>query len=308
LDHASNLVMTNVDPGPAVVDVRVYGPHGEISTIGTRGITVGPGRRHTLNLADVAPQTKDMAVSVQASRGRVVAAVADKYRSSPGSAPGEEWLPPQPAPTKVVRLAGLPSGGGPRSLLIANPSKLEALVSVQIVGRSGTFAPAGLGDLQVPPGTILKTDLSGVVGKDPAAVRLQSRVPITASIRSVSGGDSAMAGAVQPLTGPAAVPVVPGAKNKLELTAGDVAAQARLTSYDAKGHKMQSTRLTIKSKSTVTWTPKKKASYVVVKPRGGTGRGAPSGALSIEGRGTSEVPLSMLPIRLQTPRVQPSAG
>ena len=68
IDHLSDLVMTNVDPGPAVVDIRVLGADGEIETIGTRGVTIAPGDTTRVALADVAPQNDDVVVWVQASR------------------------------------------------------------------------------------------------------------------------------------------------------------------------------------------------------------------------------------------------
>jgi hypothetical protein len=305
LDHTSRLVMTNVDPGPAVVDVSVYGPNGPISTLATRGIIIGPGRQQTLNLTDIAPQTSDMAIGIHASRGRLVAAMADRFAASPAASPGEDWIPPQATPSRVVRLAGMPAHAAKRDLLISNPSSLQALVSIQIVGKNGTFAPSGLGDLQVPPGTVLKTDVSKALGSEPSSLRLESRVPITASLRSTEGTDASYAGAVQPLEGPAAAPVVPGSTSTLVLSAGSIAGEATVAAYDSQGHQVSSTSLTIKAKTTVTWKPKKKAAYVVVTPRGGHGHGSVYGAMTFGGGGLSEVPLETLPVREQTPVVEP---
>jgi Family of unknown function (DUF5719) len=302
LGHTSTLVMANVDPGPAVVDVRVFGPDGKVDTIGTLGITIAPGTRQTLNLADVAPQTDEMALQVQASRGRVVAAVADTFAPRVGTPTGSEWVPDQTAPSRVVRLAGLPQKATSRTLLIGNPSDLEAIVEVQVSGRSGTFTPVGLGEIRVGPGAVESTDLTKAVGDEPVAVLLRSGLPVTATVRSTTPFDSSYAAPVVPLVGRSAAPVVPGADNTVQLTAGDHEASAMVRAYDARGHELAAEQLVIKAKTTSTWVPGKAAAYVVVTP----GNGSVSGAVSLSGAGVSQIPLVPLPIRFQRPTVLPA--
>lgn len=304
LDHTSTLVMTNADPGPAVVDVRIYGPDGPVDTIGTRGITVAPGTSQTLNLAGVAPQTDEMAVHIQASRGRIVAAVADEFALRAGAASGSEWLPDQTLASRVVRLAGLPQKATSRTLLIANPSDLEAIVEVQVAGGSGAFTPSGLGEIQVAPGTVSSTDLTSAVGDEAVAVRLRSRVPVTATVRSTRSGDTTYAAPVVPLVGPAAAPVIRGTDSTVELTAGELEARAAVRSYDADGRYVDGQQLLIRPRTTSTWSPSKRAAYVVVTPE----KGSIYGAVSLTGPGLSQVPLLASPIRFQRPKVFPASG
>ncbi|MGZ4490212.1 MAG: DUF5719 family protein [Nocardioidaceae bacterium] len=304
LDHSSTLVMTNVDPGPAVVDLKVLGPHGPVSTVGTRGITIAPGSRKTVPLAGVAPQTGDAAVEVHASRGRVVAAMSDSFAPRAGANPGAEWLPDQTLPSRVVRLAGLPAKADQRTLLVSNPSSLEAIVGVQVQGANGGFTPAGLDAIQVAPGTVQSVDVTKAVGNEATAVRLHSQVPVTASVRSTTAADSTYAAPVLPLAGPAAAPLVQGAAGTVQVTAGELPAQVRFASYTAGGHRLDGGTKTIRPKTTVTWTPAKRAAYVVVTPV----KGAVYGALSLSGAGVSEVPLTTLPIRFQEPPVLPATS
>ena len=75
-----------------------------------------------------------------------------------------------------------------RTLLVANPSTLEAAVDVGVSGASGTFTPTGLAPVTVAPGTIKSVDVSRVVpAGEPSGIRLRSRVPVVASLRSATG-------------------------------------------------------------------------------------------------------------------------
>ena len=188
LDHSSTLLLANLDPGPAVVDLRVLGPDGELRGAGTRGIVVAPHSRKRVDLTGVAPQVDDLALDVHASRGRVVAAVDDSLRSSPTASEGLEWLAATDRPARRLHLAGVPGTAGGRTLLVANPSTLEAAVDVGVSGPSGTFAPAGLGPVTVAPGTIESVDVSRAVPAGEASgIRLRSRVPVVAALRSTAG-------------------------------------------------------------------------------------------------------------------------
>jgi len=208
LDHSSELVLSNLDPGPAVMDIRVFGPDGEIETIGTRGITVPPEEQTTVALTDVAPQGNDLAVSVVSSRGRLVAAVSDTFAPGFVASPGDEWIPAQVSPSRMMRLAGLPGKADGHTLVLANPSDLEALVDVGVSGETGSFTPTEGAQVGVPPGSVVSTDLTKTIGGRASAVTLRSTVPVTATVRSVVGAASAYAGSVHWLTGPAIAPVV----------------------------------------------------------------------------------------------------
>lgn len=303
LDHTSELVLSNVDPGPAVVDVRMFGPDGEVETLGTRGITIPPAGSTTLDLTDVAPQTEELAVSVVASRGRVVAAVSDSFAPGIGAATGVEWIPAQRSAGRIVHLPGLPARADDHTLVLANPSGLETLVDVEVSGETGSFAPAEDAQVRVPPGAVVTTDLSGTVGRDASAVTLRSRVPVTATVRSEVDGDTSYAGGVRWLTGPAVAPVLRGTTTKVQLSAGERAATATATGYDESGKNVGSTTLDIPAGATATWSPRKKAAYVMVTP----GEGRILGAVTYAGSGgSSQVSLEPLVLRVERPVVSPA--
>jgi hypothetical protein len=302
LDHTSTLVLANADPGPAVVDVRLFGPDGEIDALGTRGITIGPGSQRVVDLTDVAPQSDEVAVHVEASRGRVVAAVADSFATQPGAVPGQGWLPAAERPSRVLRLGGTVGRADERTLVVANPSDLEALVELEVAGPSGRFVPSDLKSVRVAPGTVEVADISDVVGSDPEALQLRSRVPVVASLRSTRGGDVAYSGAVQPLRAPAAAPVADTGRTTVLLSGGRLPGRAQVTAYDEKGRRVGREQVQVPVGATVESTPKHGAAYVVVEVR----EGAVTGAVTYPGGALTAVPLVGLPLRLRVPAVEPA--
>jgi hypothetical protein len=302
LDHTSELVLSNVDPGPAVVDVRVLGPEGQVDTPGTRGITIAPASRTTIPLADVAPQGEALAVHVVASQGRVVAALSDTFAPQIGVDPGAEWLPAAEQATRTVRLAGLPVGADTHTLVVANPTALEALVEVEISGRSGSFTPTENGQIRVPPETVVDVDITDAIGADASAVTLRSSTPVTATVRSWAGGDSTYAAPVLPLTGPSAAPTAQGGRSTVQLTADGEAATADVVAFDAAGDPVTRTTERLAPGTTASWTVPEDAAYVVVTPLRGRVHGAVAYA---SGAGVSQVPLRPLAVRLVRPAVRP---
>lgn len=303
LDHSSTLLLTNVDPGPAVVDLRVLGPSGEVKTVGTTGITLPPESEKRIDLADIAPETDELSLEVHASRGRVAASVIDSLRSSASALPGQEWLSGTDRPSRTVRLGGLPARTGAATLSIANPSELEAVVDVRVAGRSGTFAPAGLDPVTVPPGGLEQVDLQRTLPSgEPVSLVLRSRVPVVASVRFGDSADHAYGSPVVPLTGPAAAPVVARADASVQLTAGANPATADVAAVDDTGRVTGRTTLSIPATATRAWSPPGSAAYVTVTPR----RGTVSGAVAYSGAGLAVVPLNSLPIRVERPAVRPA--
>ncbi len=304
LDHTSQLVLTNVDEGPAVVDLRVLGPGGVVPTVGTRGLTIGPGQTTTLALAELAPQTDELAVGVEASRGRVVAALSDAYAPAPAAPPGHEWLDGRARPSRVVRLAGLPAHADRRTLLVANPSTREAVLDVRVKGQDGSYVPTGIGQQRVPPGAVRTIDLGHDIGaRTAAAVMVRSQVRVLATVRSLVGGDTADAAAAQVLTGPAAAPVLGTGTSTVQLTAGALAAKVEVTAYGAHGRQAAATQVNVPASSTTSWAPPRRtAAYVVVTPLSGR----VSGAVVYRGAGVSTAPLVPLSLRYLQPAVVPA--
>ncbi len=305
LDHASDLLLSNVDVGPAVVDLDVLGSNGRPQTVGTSGIMLAPGESKRIPLTDVAPQTDEIALGVHATRGRVVADVADAFAPRAGAPQGREWLQGAPSPSRLVRLAGLPPTSAPRTLLIANPSDQEAVVTIRVDGANGRFVPTGLEDQTVPPGSVQSVPLDQGIGQHEAvALEVRSQVRVLATVRSVVGSDTTYAAPVAPLAGPAAVPTAPDVTSTLQLTAGELAAKASVAAYDAQGRRVAQKQLSLSPGSTTSWAAPAEAAYVLVTPT----TGSVFGAMVYQGKGVSEAPLRPLPVRVVEPHVTPGIG
>jgi Family of unknown function (DUF5719) len=308
LDHTSTLQLTNLDPDPAVVDLRVLGPDGDVDTAAARGVVLPPGSRRSLALAGVAPGADDLALGVHATRGRVVASVTDAVRTRSGAPAGREWLPGVERGSRTLWLAGVPAAGNlrtgvARTLLVANPSELEAVVDVAVSDTSGTFTPTGVHDLAVAPGALARVDLTRALGDEPVAVRLRSGVPVLASLRCTQAGDESYAVPATALTGPAAAPVVPGVDATVELTAGTgAAARAEVAAYGAGGRRLGGAIVAVPVGGTTSWHAPPRAAYLVVTP---ASRGAVQGAVAYVGGGVAATPLVDLPLREQRVPVAP---
>ena len=303
LDHTSELVLTNLDPGPAVVDVDVFGPDGPVDTIGTRGVTVAPGETTTVSLADVAPQSPELMVNVEASRGRVAVAASDRYAVGPAAPVGFAWVGDATRPSRRVRLAGVPADPSTATLVVGNPGDSEALVSVEVAGKGGSFTPTGLEDLSVAPGTVETLDLAELLPKgEPVALRVRAQVPVLASMRAATRNDVTYADMATPLTGPAVAPVVSGGRTTLQLTAGAEPAEAEVEGFDRRGKSTGRDEVTVDATATVIWRPSRATAYVVVRPVEGALFGA---AVHDRGAGLASSVLTPVPIRVRLPEVVP---
>lgn len=303
LDHSSELVLTNLDPGPAVVDVNVFGPDGPVDTVGTRGITVAPGETTTVSLADVAPQSPELMVNVEASRGRVAVAASDRYAAGPAAPVGFAWVGDATRPSRRIRLAGVPADTPTATLVVGNPGDSEALVSVEVAGKSGSFTPTGLDDLSVAPGTVETLDLADLLPKgEPVALRVRAQVPVLASMRAATRNDVTYADMASPLAGPAVAPVVPDSRTTLQLTAGTEPARAEVEGFDRRGKSTGRKEVSVDATATTTWRPSGRTAYVVVTPVEGALFGA---AVHDRGAGLASSVLTPVPIRVRLPEVQP---
>ena len=208
-NHGSVLELTNPDRGTAIADVTVLGRAGVVDAPRLRGISVPGGQSVRLPLSSTIPTTGDLALQVVAARGRVGATVLDTV-DLVGRAPAtSDWLAPQLEPATESTLLGLAPGSGTRWLVVANPGDDEARVSVKIVARQSEFAPEGVEDLQVAPHSTgrmaISSAVSSALSDGGLGVALTASVPVTATLRSVVGGDVSHAVPGERFSEPAAV-------------------------------------------------------------------------------------------------------
>jgi len=320
--HVGRLLLTNPDPGPAAVDIDLFGPDGQVPVAGGRALSLAPRSSRVVALSSLAVQEPELAVHVQATQGEVVAVVHDRWVE--GVAPtGNEWLGPVAPPAGLVVVPGLPmcgaaTGGSaqprsscgqtPRTLVVANPGALTALVRVEVLGPRGPFVPSGLETLRVPPASVVRADVTAVARGEPAGIRLSSDQDITAAVRIADGSpraDTAVVPASSPLAGPAAAPWPTDLQASLLLSsAARTAAAARISVYAADRARLLTDTIAVAGGSTQQWTlprlrpaERRAVAYVVLEPTSGTvtaaavyrakpvglaGLGLPSLAVSVE--------------------------
>jgi hypothetical protein len=203
--------LTNPEAAPAVVDVTLLGPDGPLDAPAGRGIAVDAGAQEVALLDALAPGTTVFAIHVHARTGRIAAAVRDQEID--GLTPrGADWLPAAAPPARRQLVGGVVAGEGERVLQVAAPGESDAIVKVQLVTDTGSFAPAGLDVIEVKAGSVATVDLAPYAGTDPVAVSLDSDVPVTAGLLARTQGstpdaltDIAYTAAGRPLT-----PATPG--------------------------------------------------------------------------------------------------
>ncbi len=333
--HRSRLVIFNPRPGPAVVDVSVYGNQGAVSGAGLRGVSVKSGERRVLELADVSPTDGNLAVHVQVSRGLVVAAVEDQTLDvlDPKAEPAAEYLPDQHAPATHLVLNGLPppsavdtalqvpnlpqalrDGAG---LVLANPGGTAAVVQVRFSDVNGTRLPRGLDKQTVPPRSVITVPLAKRLRKPGTAIVVDADQPITGGYVVPGVTDLVHAAPGLRWRGPAAASLPIDAKQTLVLTADDGSpadgsgsnaarekpAKVTVVQLGERGARLKSEQMSIPARSTVPVKLTPGVASVEV-----TAAGDVAGSVLVERGSTfSAVPLAPVLSALRVPVVRPGA-
>lgn len=218
------LVLSNPTDVPAVVDLDLWDENGPIDAPATKDIGV-PARSQQLLLLDaLAPESVSVGVHVQATQGRVSAAL--EVRESDGEdGQGMSYIPAAAAPAERVVIPGVPSHGE-RVLRVLAPGDVDAIVSFRALGPEGAYTPAGLEVSTITAGSTVDIPLDAL-GATAGGLLLESDHPITAAVRVVdrpSEGDPDVAFTA------AAAPLAAESAALLGRTSGGVASALHLTS------------------------------------------------------------------------------
>jgi hypothetical protein len=281
LGRHGRVYLTNTDDADAQVELRLYDESGPVDADRPHSLTVDAGTQAVVELDQLAPTSKRLAVAVVSTRGRVVAALRDDALD--GETPvGVDWIPSAVPPGRDLVIPGVAPGRGERVLSIVAPGDSTASVDLSVLAAEGSFQPAELGRIDVKPGTVAEVRLDGATRQEAAAVRLTSDVPVTATMRNQLGPstgvrDVAYTAATRSLSGPAVVPVTLGGPDHSATlvlsTPGTRAVRASAELSDPEGRPLGSEKVVVKPGSTVAVTlkPTKKADrYVVmVQPEDG---------------------------------------
>jgi len=248
--HDTVLAVTNPRIGQADIDIDVHGPNGPVTSPGLHGITVPAGTTRLVDLAKVAPAVGDLAVNVVATRGLVAISAADRFAPGFVGKAVQEWLPGQSLPATAVTMAGFPARPDKATLIVVNPRRVQAIVSVEVVGAGGTFVPKDNPTLTVPPGSVATMSLASVFDGGPVAIRVTSAQPVTAAVRTVTGGDVAFATGAAPVQGTTAL-AVPAGAGQLVLSSTGRRTSVTVGAFSATGKQLLDQAVAVAKASSV---------------------------------------------------------
>ena len=268
--------MTNADSGACSLNLSLFGAKEKLSAVGLKGISLGPYSTKVLDLAQFAPQQGNLALSVTTTQGRVYAAVKDRWTS--GLMPtGVDW-PTATAPSTDLVVPAILKGSETNRLVIANPGGSHALVSVELLGKSGPFVPKGLASLQLDPGQTITRDVTKLAGHDAASVHLASDQPVLGAVVTRLNGpdqDSSVLGGVAPLAGPASVPLTGAGVRLLLASASSQGASATVSVMTRHGTQLVDSKVSLEAGTTTQWElphltkhQRARAAYLVIQPTG----------------------------------------
>jgi len=302
--HNSVLELTNPDAGTAVADVTVLARTGEVTADDLRGVTIPGNDSIRLDLSNAVPRRSELALRVVVSRGRLAPTLLDEIPKLGAQPLTQDWLAPQPEPVRRSVLLGLPAGGGTHSLAVSNPGEDEVRASVKILTADAAFAPEGLDEVRVPPGTVQTLDLSRqlrkAVQEDAIGVEVTSTEPVTAGIRSVVDGDLSLAAPVVRGGTPMSLVVPPGRASVLLADAAEVGV-VTISSWNDAGKALKEKRLEVKPGTGGQVDLPAGAALVTLTPR----RTSVHAALLATGSGATVVPFHEPVTEALIPDVRP---
>ena len=268
--HDAVLELVNPDEGPAVADVTVYGRGGPINVADLRGVTVRGHDSMRLQLGEAMPRRSELALRVVVSRGRLSTSLLDQIPELGARPLTQDWLPGQAAPTTRAVLLGLPRGEGTDVLAVANPGESEARVGVKILTTDSAFAPQGVDEIRVPPGSVRTVTLTSAVRKavqDGAiGIEVTANAPVTSTLRTVVGDDLSHAAPVESSGRPTTVLVPAGTASVLLGDAAGVGT-ASVEAWTADGRALEAQEVELKPGQGAVVDLPRGAALVRVTPR-----------------------------------------
>jgi hypothetical protein len=197
--RTSLVLLNNPSTVVASVNLTVYGENGQVDAPGSTGILVQPGTQRIVSLAGLAPNLISPVVRVQATGGRIAAALQQSVIRGlqPGGAelsgPTTRAATAQVIPGLVVATPlgeasvdeGAVSEDTP-SIRVLVPGGTAATVSVGVQSEDGASTGTSL-EVQIQPGVATEIPLSGVAPGN-YTVNLASDQPLVAAARTTVNG------------------------------------------------------------------------------------------------------------------------
>lgn len=185
--HAT-ITLVNPDVASARIDLRLYGPDGQLPDPEALQQISVPGRgSRVVDLDDLAAGESALAAEVEVTSGRV-GAFASQRADEGETTGGVDSLGSAAGPAGTVVIPGL----GPRintaTLSVFPAGQDGGTATIEILEKNGAIRPAGHDTVQLTPGQVSEVDLTGTFEAQAAAVRVSADVDVTAGLRLASAG------------------------------------------------------------------------------------------------------------------------
>jgi len=303
--HDSFVVLVNPNPGPAVADLTLLSDTGPLDVPALRGIAVPGNTSQEIDLGAVTPTQSPLALHAVVSRGQVAVAVRDRASKLVGGGFDEDWLPAQTSPASHNLLLGIAPGDGARQLTVANPGDSELTATLRLVSADSTFTPENSPTIDVSPQSATRVDLSKLLGSSAAkgalGVQVIANGPLTATLRSLGGGDVSLATRSGSI-GTATALVVPTGTKQLLVGGATKVGAFRVVTRNAAGDQLSSKRVAISPQQGVSVPLPDAAVRVDVTPDGTTFRGS---VMLTAKSGTTVLQLQRQALTSRVPFVKP---
>lgn len=181
------LVLRNPTERPATAAVQLWTEDGPAAMEGRSQVVLGPGEEQRVLLESIAGGQDAVGVSVSVLGAPLSMHVQGTERDglTPG---GAEVQTPLPAAAEELVMPGVDVDGGAPVLVLANPQGSATTADVEVIGADGAVEAAGVEDVDVPSGTVVRVPLEGLEDGT-YAVRVQAGSPLTAVTRAQRTGE-----------------------------------------------------------------------------------------------------------------------
>lgn len=244
----STLELVNPEAGPAVVEVSLFGPRGQINAPDDlRSITVPGQSVQSVELSTAIPKRVDFSAHLTVTRGRVTAAVRQTHDPLGRGRVTTDFLLPQAQPDTDNLLLGL-APDGTRQLFVHNPGDDELRATVQVVSGDAAFTPEGAEELVVRPEQTKRYVLSDVLPaeatQDSYGLLVRTTRPAAVSVRSLVDDDLALFSPLPSVQEPA-VAVLPEGAKRLLLGGAERVGVVQVRATDADGEVLAEERVEV---------------------------------------------------------------
>lgn len=304
--HSSVIELVNPNAGRAVGDVVLWSQAGRLEVPELLGIAVPGGEGVQIDLGEVVPRRGELMAQVTTSRGRLAVDVADSVDELGTGLTAADWMTPQPEPATRNTLLGVARGAGDRVLVLGNPGNDEVRVTIRVVTPRAVFAPAGLEEVAVAPGSTKPVTLTALLdeaaGQGAIGLLVESTGPVTANLRQLAGNDLSEVGPASPVSSTTAA-LVPTGKARLLLADPAAVGAATVVALDASGAELSTETVELAPDTGATVALPEGTALVRLTPQRTSVRAA---LLVTDPKGVAVVPLRDLLVDGLVPDVRPA--